>query len=53
MKNKNRTDNHKDYWNNYNKITNNNVNIIVDLTQLPLPYPIPILLFVDENEWNI
>ena len=26
--------------------------IIVDLTQLPLPYTIPILLFVDENEWN-
>ena len=32
------------------------ISIIVYLTQLLLPYTIPILLFVDENdenEWNI
>ena len=28
------------------------ISIIVDLTQLPLPYTIPILLFVVENEWT-
>ena len=29
------------------------ISIIGVLTQFPLPYTIPILLFVDENEWNI
>ena len=29
------------------------ISIIGDLTQLPLPYTIPLQLFVDENEWNI